>query len=136
MKSSLVPAIIFFLSVLGPPSIGQVNSGFKLVKSFKIQSPGGWDYIAVALNKIYVSHGTQVNILDEKTGDSLGVVPNTDGVHGIAFIESLNKGYTSNGRLNNITVFDLKSNQILKQIPVGQNPDAIMYEPFSKDHHL
>jgi YVTN family beta-propeller protein len=86
----------------------------------------------VAFNKIYVSHGTQVNILDEKTGDSLGVVPHTDGVHGIAFIESMNKGYTSNGRLNNITVFDLKSNQTLKQIPVGQNPDAIMYEPFSK----
>jgi len=132
MKSSLVPAIIFFLSVLGLSSVGQVNSGFKLVKSFKIVSAGGWDYIAVAFNKIYVSHGTQVNILDEKTGDSLGYIPHTDGVHGIAFIQSMNKGYTSNGRLNNITVFDLKSNQTLKQIPVGQNPDAIMYEPFSK----
>jgi len=132
MKSSPVAVIIFLLSILSLSSIGQVNSGFKLAKTFKIASPGGWDYIAVAFNKIYVSHGTQVNILDEKTGDSLGFIPHTDGVHGIAFIGSMNKGYTSNGRLNNITVFDLKSNQTLKQIPVGQNPDAIMYEPFSK----
>jgi DNA-binding beta-propeller fold protein YncE len=81
---------------------------------------------------LYVSHGTQVNILNEETGDSIGFIANTTGVHGIAFDKELNKGYTSNGRLNNVTVFDLKTNEILGQIPTGQNPDAIMYEPFSK----
>lgn len=101
--------------------------------SFKIGSPGGWDYIAVGPNsRIYVSHGTQVNILDQKTGDSVGVVANTTGVHGIAFVESLGKGYTSNGRLNNVSVFDLKTGAVLSQIATGQNPDAIMYDPFSK----
>jgi len=113
-------------------SNAQGASGYQVKKTYKIESSGGWDYIAVAFGKIYASHGTQVNILDEKTGDSLGYIPNTTGVHGIAFIESLGKGYTSNGRLNNITVFDLKTNQVLKQIPAGQNPDAIMYEPFTK----
>jgi YVTN family beta-propeller protein len=83
-------------------------------------------------NRLYVSHGTQVNILDETTGDSVGVIPNTTGVHGIAFDASSGKGYTSNGRLNTVTVFDLKTNQVLAQIPTGQNPDAIMYDPFSK----
>ena len=105
---------------------------FKVVKTFHIMSPGGWDYIAVHNGKLYVSHGTQVNILDENTGDSLGFIPNTTGVHGIAFDDALNKGYTSNGRLNNVTVFDLKTNQVLSQIATGQNPDAILYEPFSK----
>src|SRR6478735_8616765 len=73
-----------------------------LLKIFHISSAGGWDYLAVQpnSNKLYVSHGTQVNILDKTTGDSLGVILNTTGVHGIAFIPSLNKGYTSNGRLN------------------------------------
>lgn len=112
---------------------GQDVAGFRLSKRFKIGSPGGWDYIAVGPDqKIYVSHGTQVNILDGKTGDSVGVIPNTDGVHGIAFIESSGKGYTSNGRSNNVTVFDVKTAAVLQQIPAGQNPDAIMYEPFSK----
>jgi YVTN family beta-propeller protein len=111
----------------------QGTSGFSLTKTFMIGSPGGWDYIAVGPDKkIYVSHGTQVNILDQKTGDSVGVIPNTTGVHGIAFAESIGKGYTSNGRLNSVTVFELKTAAVLKQIPTVQNPDAIMYEPFSK----
>jgi YVTN family beta-propeller protein len=111
----------------------QTGSGFALTQTFKIGSPGGWDYIAVGPDsRIYVSHGTQVNILDQKTGDSLGVIPNTTGVHGIAFDAAHGKGYTSNGRLNNVTVFDLKTTAILGQIATGQNPDAIMYEPFSK----
>jgi DNA-binding beta-propeller fold protein YncE len=124
-------ATIIFLSF---SSVGftQKTSGYKLTRTFKIASGGGWDYIAVNDHKLYVSHSTQVNILDASTGDSLGYIPGTTGVHGIAFIPALGKGYVSCGRLNSITVFDLKTNAILKQIPVGENPDAIMYEPFSK----
>lgn len=112
----------------------QKTSGYKVSKTFHIASPGGWDYIAVDenSNKLYVSHGTQVNILDKTTGDSLGVILNTTGVHGIAFIQSLGKGYTSNGRLNTVTVFDLKTAAVLSQIKTGENPDAIMYDEFSK----
>src|SRR5215813_551507 len=82
-----------------------------LLNTFHIASSGGWDYIAVqpGSNNLYVSHGTQVNILNKNTGDSLGVILNTTGVHGIAFVTGMNKGYTSNGRLNNCTVFDLKT---------------------------
>ncbi len=109
------------------------QSGFQLTRTFKIGSPGGWDYISVGPDKkIYVSHGTQVNILDQASGDSAGVIPNTQGVHGIAFAPALGKGYTSNGRLNNVTVFDIKTSSVQGQIATGQNPDAIMYEPFSK----
>jgi len=120
------------LAVTTAQVYAQGASGFKLVNTYKIASSGGWDYIALHSGRIYVSHGTQVNILDQQSGDSLGVIPGTTGVHGIAFVESLGKGYTSNGRLNNITVFDLKTNAVLKQIPVGENPDAIMYEEFTK----
>jgi YVTN family beta-propeller protein len=114
--------------------IAQSSSGFHVANVFHIASSGGWDYIAVGPdnNRIYVSHGTQVNVLDATNGDSIGVIPNTTGVHGIAFAPALGKGYTSNGRLNNITVFDLKSNQVLSQIAAGTNPDAIMYDDFSK----
>jgi len=110
----------------------QDKINYKVVKTFHIASPGGWDYIAVNNNRVYVSHGTQVNVLDENTGDSIGVIPNTTGVHGIAFDNELNRGYTSNGRLNNVTVFDLKTNAVITQVAAGVNPDAIMYEPFTK----
>jgi YVTN family beta-propeller protein len=132
---SLHLSILFFLigSLVANEGRSQGSSGFRLSKSFPIGSPGGWDYIAVGPDKkIYVSHGTQVNILDQRSGDSVGVIPNTTGVHGIAFAEAIGKGYTSNGRLNNVTVFDLKTSAVLKQIQTGQNPDAIMYDPFSK----
>jgi YVTN family beta-propeller protein len=129
MSRIVVTVIIFSYSISG---LAQKSSGYKFSKTFKIASGGGWDYIALNDHKLYVSHATQVNILDASNGDSLGIIPGTTGVHGIAFIPALAKGYVSCGRLNSITVFDLKTNAILKQIPVGQNPDAIMYEPFTK----
>jgi len=110
----------------------QPKHDYSVVKTFHIASTGGWDYIAVHDKKLYVSHGTQVNILDENSGDSLSFIPNTTGVHGIAFNEALNKGYSSNGRLNTVTVFDLATSQVTGQIATGENPDAILYESFSK----
>lgn len=109
------------------------KTGFSILKSHPINSSGGWDYITVntANNRIYVSHVMQVNILDLATGDSVGVILDTKGVHGIAIVNELNKGYTSNGRSNNVSVFDLKTNQVLKQVPAGTNPDAIFYDDFS-----
>ncbi|MGZ3938326.1 MAG: YncE family protein [Flavisolibacter sp.] len=125
-KLFFLPALFTLLSTYAQ------NKDYKIAKTYSITSSGGWDYIAVNEGKLYVSHGTQVNILDELTGDSLGFVPNTQGVHGIAFDNELGRGYTSNGRLNNVTVFDLKTNAIITQVPTGENPDAIMYEPHSK----
>ena len=107
---------------------------YAVLKTFPIRSGGGWDYISVApgTDEVYVSHGTQVNILNKITGDSIGVIPGTIGVHGIAFDVALGKGFTSNGRLNNVFVFDMKTHKILDSIRTGGNPDAIFYEPFSK----
>jgi YVTN family beta-propeller protein len=128
MKHRLFLFAMTFL--VGQLAVAQ-SSGFHMTKTYKIVSSGGWDYISVGPDqRIYVSHGTQVNILDAKTGDSVGVIPNTTGVHGIAF--GGGKGYTSNGRLNTVTVFDLKTTAVLSQINAGQNPDAIMYDPYTK----
>lgn len=112
----------------------QTTAGLRIVNNFHIASPGGWDYLAVGpVNDwLYISHGTQVNILNKKNGDSVSVIANTTGVHGIAFDVADKKGFTSNGRLNNVTVFDINTNKVLAQIATGQNPDAIMHEPFSK----
>jgi DNA-binding beta-propeller fold protein YncE len=112
----------------------QPVTGLRIINTFHIPSPGGWDYLIVGpVNDwLYVSHSTQVNVLNKKTGDSVGVIENTTGVHGIAFDVANKKGFTSNGRLNSVTVFDMNTNKVLGQIATGQNPDAIFYEPFSK----
>lgn len=124
---------IFFLSsILTSLLASSQSNDYKVAKTYHIPSPGGWDYISVNDGKLYVSHGTQVNILSEATGDSVGFIPNTNGVHGIAFDNELGRGYTSNGRSNNVTVFNLKNNNIITQIATGENPDAIMYEQYTK----
>src|SRR5450755_3773185 len=134
MKIIILKAIFPSLLICSMLFSAHAQSQFRVTQVFHIASSGGWDYIAVGPdnNRLYVSHGTQVNVLNETTGDSVGVILNTTGVHGIAFVPSLGKGYTSNGRINNITVFDLKSNQVLGMITAGTNPDAIMYDDFSK----
>lgn len=115
-------------------SSAQQKTGFRVLKDLKIGSPGGWDYITVdgANKKIYASHGSQVIVLSTTTGDSIGVISNTNGVHGIAIAKPFGKGYTSNGRDNTCTAFDLKTNKAIATIPVGTNPDAIFYDDFSK----
>lgn len=112
-------------------AVAQSHS-YKVVDTYHIASGGGWDYIAVHNGKLYVSHGTQVNILNEAAGDSAGVVLNTTGVQGIAFDDVAHRGFTRNGRLNNVTLFDIKTNMSLATIPTGENPDCIIYEPFTK----
>ncbi|MEO7530107.1 MAG: YncE family protein [Sediminibacterium sp.] len=110
------------------------STGYHVAKTFHVASPGGWDYPASdpGSNQLYLSHGSQVNILDKMTGDSLGFLAGTTGVHGIAFANAFGKGYTSNGRTNNVTVFDLKTHATITQVPTGTNPDWILYDGFSK----
>ena len=115
-------------------SYGQSQGGYHVATVFHVGGAGGWDYPAadIGSNKLYLSHGTQVNIIDKNSGDSIGVIPGVTGVHGIAFVHALGKGYVSDGRLNNVSVFDLATGKVVKQIPTGKNPDWIFYESFSK----
>jgi YVTN family beta-propeller protein len=116
------------LVLLSGTVFAQKTHEYKVINTWHINSPGGWDYISVNNGKVYVSHGTQVNILDATTGDSLGYFPNTNGVHGIAFDNS-GHAYTSNGRDNSVSVFDLNTNKLLGTVNTGQNPDAILFDP-------
>lgn len=113
----------------------QQKEGLQLLHTYKVSGNGGWDYLSAdhQHNRLYVSHGTQVNILNETTGDAAGVILNTPGVHGIALVHTLNKGYISNGKSGECTVFNMASLAVTAKIKVGENPDAIFYDDFSKN---
>jgi len=122
---------IAILAIVLTAAVAQAqNSGNAVLKTYHINSGGGWDYISVSplSETIYVSHGTQVNILDKTSGDSVGVIKGTTGVHGIVFAPAEKKGFISNGRLNNVFVFDALSNQITDSVAAGENPDAMCYD--------
>lgn len=134
MNQLITGLLAVLAAIVVSPVIAQQSKGLHIINTFHISSAGGWDYLEVGpVNDwLYVTHGTQVNIVNKKTGDSVGVIENTTGVHGIAFDVANGKGFTSNGRLNTVTVFDMYTNKVLAQVATGQNPDAILYEPFCK----
>lgn len=124
-------ALILTISVLAFAAA----PAYKVVAKIKIGGEGGWDYVQIdsAAQRLYVSHATKVLVVDTAKDSVVGEIPDTLGVHGIAVVPALNRGFVSDGRDNAVTVFDLKSLQTLSKIDVkGRNPDAIVYEPVSK----
>jgi DNA-binding beta-propeller fold protein YncE len=108
---------------------------YQLKQKFTIGGDGGWDYLTYDPNSkhLFISRGTRVQVVDPDTGNVVTEIPNTTGVHGIAIAQDLGKGFTSNGRENSVTVFDLKSLKETDKIKIdGENPDAILYDPSSK----
>jgi DNA-binding beta-propeller fold protein YncE len=104
---------------------------YKVVGKIKIGGPGRWDYVYVdsANHRLYVSHGTQTEVVDTATDKLVGTIPETNGVHGIAIANDLGRGFTSDGMDNDVTIFDLKTLKVLGKVKTGTNPDAIIYEP-------
>jgi hypothetical protein len=93
----------------------------------------GDDLIADAeARRLYVTRQTHVMVLDADTGKVVGDIPDTEGVHGVALVPELNKGFISNGKDNTVTIFDIKTMEKTGSVTAGQKPDAIFYEPFSK----
>jgi DNA-binding beta-propeller fold protein YncE len=107
---------------------------YKVIKTWKLGGEGGWDYLTVdsAGHRLFISRATRVTVIDTASGKQVGEVPGTQGVHGIALDAADGKGFTSNGREDTVTMFDLKTLAVAKKIKVGSGPDAILYDPFSK----
>jgi DNA-binding beta-propeller fold protein YncE len=132
-RISFLTLFAFALSI-GATSMGQTSKGYKVVDKIKIGGEGGWDYLLAdaAAHRLYVSHGTRVVVVDTKANTAVGEIPNTNGVHGIALVPDLGRGYTSNGRDSSVTVFDLGTLKTITTIQLNaSNPDAIIYDPFS-----
>lgn len=106
---------------------------YKVTGKIKIGGAGRWDYVYMdsANHRLYVSHGTQTEVVDASTDKVVGTIPDTNGVHGIAVADDLGRGFTSDGMDNDVTMFDLKTLKVLGKIKTGTNPDSIIYEPVS-----
>ncbi len=135
MKSRVLLFLFIFAAVISITSNGQAQpSGYHLLKKFVLGGDGGWDLLAVdsAAHRLYISRGTHVMVVDTESGAVVGDIPNTPRVHGIAIAPEFGKGFITNGGDASVTIFDLKTLKPLGQVKVGQNPDAIVYDPASK----
>ena len=104
-------------------------------KKITLPGNGHYDYLFIDTvnHHLFVSHGTSVNVIDLTTETPVASIDSMKGVHGIAVVNKVNKGFISDGRNNTVVAFDLTTFKTLKIIKVsGNNPDAIMYDPFSE----
>jgi YVTN family beta-propeller protein len=107
---------------------------YVLDKTIALTGDGGYDYLSIdkVNNRLYVSHGTMVNVVDLATERQVGVIDGMKGTHGIAFANKENRGFISDGRANAAVAFDLKTLKIVATIPLdAKGPDAIMYDAYS-----
>ncbi len=121
---------VLFLGTL----LFQGTTGYKVTGHYPIGGTGGFDYIAIdsSARRLYVSHATQVEVLDADSGKLIGTIPDTPGVHGAAIASAFKHGFTSNGRENKVSMFDSVTLALIKKIDVGKGPDGIYYDPESK----
>ena len=109
-------------------------SGYHLIKTVPVGGDGFWDYLTVDSHarRLYISHATHVSVMDIDSDTIVGNIPDTEGVHGIALAPEFNRGFTSNGRANTVTIFDLKTLKTLGTAKTGTNPDAIVFDGATK----
>ncbi len=122
--------LAFFVVLVSLHKTEAQSSGFYLIKKTVIGGEGGWDYLSVdsGNDRLYISHSTQVEVLDSKTHQKIGTIPNLKGVHGVLAVPEAGRGITTNGRSNSVTIFDLKTLSPIVELPTGKNPDALLYD--------
>jgi DNA-binding beta-propeller fold protein YncE len=124
-----VPAALALL--VAAAALAAAAPGYKVVNTYKVGGDGGWDYLVAdaSARRIYISRATHVIVLDIDSGKTVGDIADTPGVHGIALAPELGRGFVSNGREGTVSIFDLKTLATISKVKVGDNPDAILFDP-------
>jgi DNA-binding beta-propeller fold protein YncE len=137
MKRYSWPVLFGILGLL-TAAVCRADGPYHFIKEIPISGNGGWDYLSVdpAAQRLYVSHGTDVVVIDLAKDQVCGEITNTPGVHGVAVAADLGLGVTSNGRENKAGMVDLKTLQTLSKVETAQGPDGMLYDPGQKEAWL
>jgi DNA-binding beta-propeller fold protein YncE len=128
----LVCAAAFVTLAAAPAPQG---SGYHLLKKVTLGGEGGWDYLTAdpVSHRVFLSRGTHIMVVDAD-GKVVGDIPNLNGTHGAEVVNEFNRGFSSNGRSNSVTIFDLKTLATISEVnlPAANGPDGFLYDPLSK----
>lgn len=133
-NSSILLAVLCAAMAAGAAGDSANQGPYHVSKTWKLGSEGRWDYAIVdpATHRLYVTRQTHVQVVDTTDGKVVADLKNLRGVHGVALDPDLGRGFISDGQARQVTVFDLKTSREIGNVPAGQNPDAIIYDPASK----
>ena len=125
---------LWILAAVAAQATAAEAPGLKVTKKFAVPGDGGFDYIVFDgdANRLYVSHGTEVDVLDADSGKLVGKVEDTPGVHGIAIVPNLHRGFVTNGGNATVSVFDTDTFKTVAKIAVAEDPDFVLYDARSK----
>ncbi|MBI2683143.1 MAG: YncE family protein [Acidobacteriales bacterium] len=133
MRSIIHWNTVLILALLTAGFAKDNHPSYQQVAKFTVGGEGEWDYVTFdpAADRVFLAHNKTIEVVDATNGKTLGQIP-ADGAHGVALVPDKNAGFATNGRAGTVTVFDLKSLKPVRDIKVGENPDAIIYDPQSK----
>lgn len=128
-------AIALTIAVMASHPVGADSGPYEVTARMPIGGEGGWDYLTfdAGSQRLFVTRGSHVQVIDTVRDSLIGDIPNTSGVHGVALAPELAHGFTSNGRDSSVTVFDLETLATVATVKLAaRGPDAILYDPTSK----
>lgn len=128
----ILTLLITIAVLLAVPAFAQKQ--YKLANTVKLGGDGGWDYLYYDKDghRLFITRGTHVMVVDTNSLKVTDDIPDLSGIHGVTLAPELGRGFISNGGDNSVTVFDLKTLKKVDSVKVGERPDAIMYDPFTK----
>jgi DNA-binding beta-propeller fold protein YncE len=131
--SFFILAALAAVSAMPIEGAAQNASGYHVAKTLQIGGEGGWDYVNFdpSSNRLYIARATRAMVVDVESGKLIGEIPDTNGIHGVAIVNKLGRGVTSNGKDNSATIFDLNTLKPIATVKTGEKPDAILYDKFS-----
>ena len=137
--ANLIPYLTLFAGVistcvfLAAPAAAQSAPTYGIVRTMLLGGDGGWDYVYAdsRTRRLYIARATRFMVADLDSGKLVGEIPDTPGAHGVALVPDLGIGFTTNGRENTSSVFDLKTLKVSEKIKTGEGPDSIVYDPAS-----
>ena len=132
-------AISLFLPLLAVLAAANPQSGgYHLLKRIPLSAaPGGgeyFDYLTVdaSARRVYLSHGTEVKVVDADTGAVVGTIPGLKRCHGIALVNELGKGFITDGDAAKVVIFDMPSLKVTGDVKTEPDADSIIYDPASR----
>ncbi len=125
---------LFFAAALLAALPALAQKQYKVVNTVKLGGEGFWDYLYYDKDgqRLFITRGSHVMVVDTNTLKVNGDIPDLSAIHGVALAPELDRGFISNGGDNTVTIFDLKTLKKLDSVKVGERPDAILYDPFTK----
>ena len=134
MKRAHFVTGVIVVTVVAAAIAVAAGPGYHVIKAYTLGGEGGWDYLTLdaASRHLYISRATHVIVIDADSGKAVGDIADTSGVHGIALDTGAGRGFVSNGREGTVSIFDMSTLKTLNKVKVGENPDAILYDPASK----